>query len=65
LLEHNGGNGFQLVLNILNQRALPILKKASQQGFGVMQGCRYSLDCLQASFILIQYFLPMIIGIVD
>jgi len=50
LLEHNGGNGFQLVLNILNQRALPILKKASQQGFGIIARMPLQFGLLTGKF---------------
>jgi len=30
------GNGFQLVLNILNQKALTVIKKASAEGYGII-----------------------------
>lgn len=36
LMQQRSGNGFQLVLNILNQKALPVLKKANQSGFGII-----------------------------
>ncbi len=36
LLENQKGNGFQLVLNIINQRALPLLELASNKGYGVI-----------------------------
>ena len=36
LLEYNFGNGFQLVLNILNQKALPLLRKSSSKGYGII-----------------------------
>jgi len=30
------GKGFQLVLNILNQRALPVMQRANRSGYGVV-----------------------------
>lgn len=30
------GNGFQLVLNLLNQKVLPLLKKATENGYGII-----------------------------
>ncbi len=35
-LEHSLGNGFQLVFNLINQKALPILAKAANAGYGVI-----------------------------
>jgi aryl-alcohol dehydrogenase-like predicted oxidoreductase len=35
-MEQDFGNGFQLVLNLLNQRALPLLKKAGAKGYGII-----------------------------
>jgi aryl-alcohol dehydrogenase-like predicted oxidoreductase len=34
--QHKIGNGFQLVFNLINQKALPILSKASAAGYGVI-----------------------------
>lgn len=34
--EHNLGQGFQLVFNLINQKALPILTKAAARGYGVI-----------------------------
>jgi aryl-alcohol dehydrogenase-like predicted oxidoreductase len=36
LMEKNWGNGFQLVLNLVNQRALPLLNKAHSKGYGII-----------------------------
>jgi len=36
LMRHNLGKGFQLVLNILNQRALPVMQRANRNGYGVI-----------------------------
>ena len=35
-IDNKIGNGFQLVLNLLNQKALPLLKKSSENGYGVI-----------------------------
>jgi aryl-alcohol dehydrogenase-like predicted oxidoreductase len=34
--DHHLGNGFQLVFNIINQKALPILARAAENGYGVI-----------------------------
>ena len=36
LMKQKLGHGFQLVLNILNQRALPIIRMAREQGYGLI-----------------------------
>src|SRR4030095_961457 len=50
LLQRNCGNGFQLVLNILNQRALSILKNASQRGFGIIARMPLQFGLLTGKF---------------
>jgi aryl-alcohol dehydrogenase-like predicted oxidoreductase len=50
LLEHNLGNGFQLVLNILNQGALSILRKASSNGFGIIARMPLQFGLLTGKF---------------
>ncbi|MEN9686945.1 MAG: hypothetical protein RLZZ28_2731 [Bacteroidota bacterium] len=34
--QHQLGNGFQLVFNLINQKALPILSKAAAAGYGII-----------------------------
>jgi aryl-alcohol dehydrogenase-like predicted oxidoreductase len=34
-IQHKIGNGFQLVLNLLNQKALPLLKLSEENGYGI------------------------------
>lgn len=34
--KNNLGNGFQLVFNLINQKALPLLTRAAEQGYGVI-----------------------------
>jgi aryl-alcohol dehydrogenase-like predicted oxidoreductase len=36
IFEHNLGDGFQLVFNLINQRALPIVLRAGDAGYGVI-----------------------------
>lgn len=35
-LKHNLGNGFQLVFNLINQKALPIMLQAASKGYGII-----------------------------
>jgi aryl-alcohol dehydrogenase-like predicted oxidoreductase len=50
LLQHNSGNGFQLVLNLLNQRSLPLLKKAFIQGYGIIARMPLQFGLLTGKF---------------
>jgi len=50
LLQSNSSNGFQLVLNILNQRALPICRKAHEKGFGVIARMPLQFGLLTGKF---------------
>ena len=36
LIERSLGHGFQLVLNVLNQRAVPLLRRAGAAGYGII-----------------------------
>jgi aryl-alcohol dehydrogenase-like predicted oxidoreductase len=44
------GNGFQLVLNILNQKALPLIKKASTEGYGIIARMPLQFGLLTGKF---------------
>lgn len=35
-IENKIGNGFQLVLNLLNQKTLPLLKSSAENGYGII-----------------------------
>ena len=35
-IQNKIGNGFQLVLNLLNQKTLPLLKSSSENGYGII-----------------------------
>jgi aryl-alcohol dehydrogenase-like predicted oxidoreductase len=50
LLNENSGNGFQLVLNILNQKALPLLKKAKEKGYGIIARMPLQFGLLTGKF---------------
>jgi aryl-alcohol dehydrogenase-like predicted oxidoreductase len=50
LMDHHVGNGFQLVLNVLNQTALPLLQKASQGGYGVIARMPLQFGLLTGKF---------------
>ena len=50
LLQNNFGNGFQLVLNTLNQKALPLLERAHNKGFGIIARMPLQFGLLTGKF---------------
>jgi aryl-alcohol dehydrogenase-like predicted oxidoreductase len=50
LMQNNLGQGFQLVLNILNQKALPTLKKANENGYGLIARMPLQFGLLTGKF---------------
>ena len=50
LIAKNLGNGFQLVLNMLNQKALPILEKANENGYGIIARMPLQFGLLTGKF---------------
>jgi aryl-alcohol dehydrogenase-like predicted oxidoreductase len=50
LLQNDFGNGFQLVLNILNHNALPLLEKAHNKGFGIIARMPLQFGLLTGKF---------------
>lgn len=50
LMDKRLGNGFQLVLNILNQTAKPLAKKASDLGYGVIARMPLQFGLLTGKF---------------
>jgi aryl-alcohol dehydrogenase-like predicted oxidoreductase len=50
LLDRNLGHGFQLVWNILNQRALPIIRRAGPEGFGIIARMPFQFGLLTGKF---------------
>jgi aryl-alcohol dehydrogenase-like predicted oxidoreductase len=49
-MQNKIGNGFQLVLNLLNQKALPLLKLSSENGYGVIVRMALQFGLLTGKF---------------
>ena len=49
-IENRIGNGFQLVLNLLNQKTLPVLKKSGKNGYGVIVRMALQFGLLTGKF---------------
>jgi aryl-alcohol dehydrogenase-like predicted oxidoreductase len=49
-IENKIGNGFQLVLNLLNQKTLPILKRSAENGYGVIVRMALQFGLLTGKF---------------
>lgn len=50
LIEKNLGSGFQVVLNMINQKALPLIKKANEAGYGVIARMPLQFGLLTGKF---------------
>jgi aryl-alcohol dehydrogenase-like predicted oxidoreductase len=50
LINNKMGNGFQLVLNLLNQKAVSLLKKASAKGYGIIARMPLQFGLLTGKF---------------
>lgn len=50
LLKNKTGDGFQLVFNLINQRALPLLQKAAGNGYGVIARMPLQFGLLTGKF---------------
>lgn len=50
LIDENMGNGFQLVLNIINQKALELIKKANKKGYGIIARMPLQFGLLTGKF---------------
>ena len=50
LISRKTDNGFQLVLNLLNQKALPLLKQAAENGYGVIVRMALQFGLLTGKF---------------
>lgn len=50
LMKNDFGSGFQLVLNVLNQTALPLVKKASALGYGIIARMPLQFGLLTGKF---------------
>ena len=49
-IQNKIGNGFQLVLNLLNQKTLPLLKRAAEDGYGVIVRMALQFGLLTGKF---------------
>jgi aryl-alcohol dehydrogenase-like predicted oxidoreductase len=50
LMERKSGYGFQLVLNLINQKALPLIKQASEKGYGIIARMPLQFGLLTGKF---------------
>lgn len=50
LMNNGMGNGFQLVLNLINQQALPLLKEAAAKGYGIIARMPLQFGLLTGKF---------------
>ena len=50
LMDNKQGHGFQLVYNIINQRALPLVKTAGENGFGIIARMPLQFGLLTGKF---------------
>jgi aryl-alcohol dehydrogenase-like predicted oxidoreductase len=49
-ISRKTGNGFQLVLNLLNQKALPLLRQSAENGYGVIVRMALQFGLLTGKF---------------
>ena len=57
-MERNAGDGFQLVFNLINQRALATLEKAAAGGYGIIARMPLQFGLLTGKFRHDQEFAP-------
>lgn len=50
VMDKKSGYGFQLVLNLLNQKALPLIKQAAGQGYGIIARMPLQFGLLTGKF---------------
>jgi aryl-alcohol dehydrogenase-like predicted oxidoreductase len=50
MMQHKLGSGFQLVFNIINQKALPLLKQMQENGYGVIARMPLQFGLLAGKF---------------
>lgn len=58
LMEQQLGHGFQLVLNLINQKALPLIKTAAQEGYGIIARMPLQFGLLTGKFDQVANFTP-------
>jgi aryl-alcohol dehydrogenase-like predicted oxidoreductase len=50
LMDTNAGDGFQLVFNLINQKAIGVIKKAAEKGYGVIARMPLQFGLLTGKF---------------
>ena len=50
LMEKNSGDGFQLVFNLINQKAISVIKDASRKGYGIIARMPLQFGLLTGKF---------------
>ena len=65
LIERNLADGFQLVLNIINQRSLKLIESAYQKGYGVIARIPLQFGLLTGKFNKETRLIKMITDISD
>jgi len=55
-LDNNLGSGFQLVLNLINQRGLPLMKKAAAKRYGIIARMPLQFGLLTGKFTAYSHF---------
>ena len=58
MVKNDMGNGFQRVLNIINQKALPVIKMAAEKGYGIIARMPLQFGLLTGKFDNITGFAP-------
>ncbi len=56
LLEHKMGNGFQLVLNLINQKSLELIRKSAGKGYGIIARMPLQFGLLTGKFSAVSTF---------
>ncbi len=56
LIQHQTGDGFQLVFNLVNQRALPVMEAAAANGYGIIARMPLQFGLLAGKFESAQKF---------
>ena len=50
-IKNNFGSGFQLVFNLINQRALAVMEEAGKRDMELLFACLCNSGCLQENFL--------------
>lgn len=58
MMDHNVGDGFQLVFNLINQRAYDVMQRAAQNGYGIIARMPLQFGLLTGKFTSSTKFTP-------